>query len=466
MKARHKHNQTTISISVEQASTTSQLLSNSQRYKRSKNNLSIPEAEISNLKPLHKMEDTGSIVESEAKCMLQIDDEIHPIISQPHQKHPTSNDIHVSKNIQHKRITTHNPCSTIENDKQQYTTSNVTHSEENITPPCSIAKHKANSLLKWDELHPSLQKVLPPDDDYSYVVETYQEINSGIGDSPHFSATIRINLANEDDAKQWIEKMSSHSLCTYRTTKTVKTSNKRVKCKFVKHCQHFAKKLSQKQKEKSALSAAKRKAKVPLSSQLRNKKTNCSSSFTLTVQIPTKAQKIKAESQPHLLSHRGILKITFNHNHPIKAAHTLSFRDVSTDTKKELTDLFEMGHNASSARHAHEQQLLHEAEMNKQVTLADRAQNPNPQDVYRRYGKWRQGSYGNDNGKGLFEKLQQAVDTYNSQNDDGHGGGGQVVLQWYDACKGQASEASDSDGEEVELPTKKKGRSLRLIPCP
>ena len=46
--------------------------------------------------------------------------------------------------------------------------------------------------------------------------------------------------------------------------------------------------------------------------------------------------------------------------------------------------------------------------------------------------------------------------TYNSQNDDGHGGGGQVVLQWYDACKGQVSEASDSDGEEVEPPTKKR----------
>ena len=225
--------------------------------------------------------------------------------------------------------------------------------------------------MKWDELHPSLQNVLPPDDDYSYVVETYHEINNEIGDSPHFSATIRINLANEDDAKQWIKKMSDHSLCTYRTTKTVKTCNKRVKCKFAKHCQHFAKKLSQKQNEKSALSRAKKKAKAPLSSQLRNKKTNCPSSFTLTIQIPTKAQKKKAESQPHLLSHCGILKITFDHNHPIKAAHTLSFRDVSTDTKKELTDLFEMGHSASSARHAHEQRLLHEAEMDKQVMLAD-----------------------------------------------------------------------------------------------
>ena len=81
--------------------------------------------------------------------------------------------------------------------------------------------------------------------------------------------------------------------------------------------------------------------------------------------------------------------------------------------KKEPTNLFEIGHNASSARHAHEQRLLHEAEMNKQVMLADQAQNPNHQNVYQLYSKWKLGSYGNDNGKGPFEKLQQAVDAYN-----------------------------------------------------
>ena len=115
-----------------------------------------------------------------------------------------------------------------------------------------------------------LYSVLPPDDDYSYIAETYQEIGNEVGDSPHFSATIRINLTNEDDTKQWIRKMSDHSLCTYCTIKTVKTCNKRVKCKFAKHWQHFAK---EKQKEKSALSRAKKKAKTPLSPQLRNKKT-------------------------------------------------------------------------------------------------------------------------------------------------------------------------------------------------
>ena len=62
-----------------------------------------------------------------------------------------------------------------------------------------------------------------------------------------------------------------------------------------------------------------------------------------------------------------------------------------------------MGHCASSARHAHEQRLLCEAEFDKQV-LADQAHNPNPQDICWLFNKWRLGSYGDDNGKGLFDK--------------------------------------------------------------
>ena len=364
------------------------------------------------------------------------------------QDHLTGSD--PSQDIHEGTATIHD---TDENDEHKFTGSRNTLPKQSLSRSHGKAK---NSVVKWNELHSSLQYVLPPDDDYSYVVETYQEVGSVTGDSPHFTATIRINLASEDDAKQWMEKMSNHSTCTYRTTKTVKTSNKRVKCKFAKHCQHFAKKVSPKQKEKSALSRAKKRAKTPLVSQLRNKKTNCPSSFTLAVQIPTKKQKRKAETQPYLLSHCGVLKMTFDHNHPIRAAHTLSFRDVSKETKKELTDLFEMGHNASSARHAHEQRLLYEAEVDKQAVLADRAQNPNPQDVYRLYGKWRLASYGKDNGKSMFEKLQQAVDTYNNQKEIG----GQAVLQWYDAGKGETIEASDSDGDEIGPPKKKKESHL------
>ena len=53
----------------------------------------------------------------------------------------------------------------------------------------------------------------------------------------------------------------------------------------------------------------------------RDKKTQCLSKFILmTVQIPTKTQGQKADMNPYLLTHTGVLKLVFIHNHPISSA--------------------------------------------------------------------------------------------------------------------------------------------------
>ena len=323
----------------------------------------------------------------------------------------------------------------------------------------SLQQH-SNMPKQWKDLNASLKQLLPPHEQYTYIIETYQESSESQEDAPHFSATIRVNLQNENEARDWITEMSNHSKCTYRVTKTVKPSMKRVKCKLVMHCQHYAKKLTQKQREKSALARVK-KARAPLCLQLRNKKTDCPSKFVLTVQIPTKIQTRLSESNPHLLTHCGVFKVEFNHNHPVHAAHTLSFRDVSEHTKEKLHGLFEMGHNASSARHAHEQQLIVQAESpeDQQSILADRAQNPNPQDMFRLYDKWRVGTYGEENGKTMIQKLQEAVDEYNEQYSKD---GGKALLQWYDA--GADDEESESDAEDSEPPKKKRKKAVNSTP--
>ena len=47
-----------------------------------------------------------------------------------------------------------------------------------------------NKVLKWNELLPSLQFVLPPGDDYSYVIEEYDTVDGANSDSPHFICTV------------------------------------------------------------------------------------------------------------------------------------------------------------------------------------------------------------------------------------------------------------------------------------
>ena len=141
----------------------------------------------------------------------------------------------------------------------------------------------------------------------------------------------------------------------------------------------------------------------------------------------------------------------------LQVCHALPTLCKETDTKAErkekLHGLFEMGHNASSARHALEQQLIAEAELpeDQQSILADRAQHPNPQDMFRLYDKWRVGAYGEENGKSMIQKLQEAVDAYNEKYSKE---GGKALLQWYDA--GADDEQLESDTEDFEPPRKKK----------
>ena len=138
---------------------------------------------------------------------------------------------------------------------------------------------------------------------------------------------MRINLKNESKAKEWVDKMQQHSHVTYRVTRTNKPGLIRVLCKLEHHCQHFRKILTKKQVAKGAVAKAK-KARKPLTGMLRNKKTQCSSHLTLTVQLPTKKQTQAAEVKPYLLTHTGLLNLDVTHNHPISSAHALSFRDV------------------------------------------------------------------------------------------------------------------------------------------
>ena len=146
--------------------------------------------------------------------------------------------------------------------------------------------------------------------------------------------------------------MQQHGHTTYRVTRTYKPGLKRVLCKLERHCQHFRKPLTQTQVRKGAVAKAK-KARTPLTRMLRNKKTECSSHLTLTVQLPTKKQTWAEEVKPYLLTHTGLLNLDYTHNHPISSAHALSFRDVLEETKQAFYSCFEMGHSASSAPHAH-----------------------------------------------------------------------------------------------------------------
>ena len=280
------------------------------------------------------------------------------------------------------------------------------HKQKQISPKC------------WEDLDSSLQTLLPNIDKVTYVVESHEDREQpSFEGAPkfNFDLIVRINLETQDQANDFLNKMMSHSYCTYRISRTSKKpALKRVAYKIEMHCQHFKKALTNKQKEKAILAKSK-KARKPFTMQIRNKKTQCPSHLTLTGQILTKKQLLAINVKPYLKTHTAVLKITFNHNHPIVSGHALSFRPISAETKQTFFELFSNGHSASSARHAHEQHLLMDAATDelKQYALADRALNPCAQDVCRLFQQWREKHYGKDDGKPLFEQLQAEVNKFN-----------------------------------------------------
>ena len=76
-------------------------------------------------------------------------------------------------------------------------------------------------------------------------------------------------------------------------------------------------------------------------------------------------------------------------------------------------------------------------------TLADRAINPLPKDIYYLFNKWRSTNYGQKNGESMFEMLEQRVKEYNEKfsRDGGHA----FIQRYLNKTKYEKTWESDSD---------------------
>ena len=130
--------------------------------------------------------------------------------------------------------------------------------------------------LNWEQLPADIQSVLPCDEEYSYVIQSYQDQETrSFEGAPEFafSAVIRINLETTEAVDNWLKKMMETSLCTYRVSRGGhKPVGKCLLCKHEMHCQHSRKALTPKQIQKSAAAKAK-KLRKPLCTLVRDKKT-------------------------------------------------------------------------------------------------------------------------------------------------------------------------------------------------
>jgi len=168
--------------------------------------------------------------------------------------------------------------------------------------------------------------------------------------------------------------------------------------------------------------------------------------FIHTLHYRTKATQRKCPKKFYT-THNVFVKLTFHHNHSIESAHVLGFRPVAEETKQEYTRLFSLGHSASSAHHHYEEEILQGKGQN---SIADGATNPNVQRVHRFFNEWRTQVLGAENGKKLFDRLEQEVRVFNECFNDA---GGKAKMQWY--CSSQNTD-SDVDADQSSVPKKRR----------
>ncbi len=168
-------------------------------------------------------------------------------------------------------------------------------------------------------------------------------------------------------------------MCTYRQSKGRKPGCKRVLYKVEMHCQHKKKPLTQQQREQAATLKVLDSGQG-LKHEVRKKKTDCPSIIKFKVTVPTKKDQHASVNFPYLVSHPAIFQVSYNHNHPIESAHSLSFHPIHQETKEFFFKLFQVGHSASSAFHWSEIKILLDND-DDQLAFADRALNPAKSDA-------------------------------------------------------------------------------------
>lgn len=140
--------------------------------------------------------------------------------------------------------------------------------------------------------------------------------------------------------------------------------------------------------------------------------------------------------------------LIYDHDHPVHSAYSLSFRDVTDETKAFSHEYFKNGHSAASARHEHELhlQLSSSDPQLVETLLADRVTNPNVQDESRLLAAWRTQQLGPDSGEGMFDHLEKEVMAYNEQHTED---GGEAIVQRFNASQHNIQEEGTVKSEKA-----------------
>ncbi|KAJ8253181.1 hypothetical protein GJAV_G00210010 [Gymnothorax javanicus] len=238
------------------------------------------------------------------------------------------------------------------------------------------------------EDYPELLKILPSE--YNYHMCSFETKENG------FHAEIRLPVTDEEGAREWMKAYQTISKETFRVEAT-KPRNGRINIMKVYYCcQHKTLPRTDTVKKSS-------------------KNTNCQARMIVTVKQSRHRQSRAKWKDLHLPMFPMVVRIEHTHNHRIKSADILKFRDVSADTVEKFKLLFRKGHSPASALYTHKLDLQLEYGADYVYEAADRANCPDLYFCHRLYRKIFDKAYHATTGEKMVQDLEDALKSYNGE---------------------------------------------------
>ncbi|KAJ1518955.1 hypothetical protein ONE63_011443 [Megalurothrips usitatus] len=254
--------------------------------------------------------------------------------------------------------------------------------QENESP----SQEQVNVLRRSHECQREMTKIVSVEPLKPYHKQTDYD------QSEMFTATIRVNLRDKEEACQWLSDFKESSFSDWRVRRCYPENTKCLIWKKGYRCNHNT--LAQYRESKPHV-----------------KHTECDAYISITVKnlnMKRSADKLLKTFPCEIILHNC-------HNHPIHASDALRHRRPTSRITDIFLELYRKDHSPSSALSTHKYDLQVKHPKDWFEVLADGAECPNLQWCYHLYRKTFLKEYGPSSGQGMLKSLSEAIDKYNAE---------------------------------------------------
>ncbi|KAG9485852.1 uncharacterized protein [Eleutherodactylus coqui] len=219
--------------------------------------------------------------------------------------------------------------------------------------------------------------------------------NSGILVSKsNSSVLLRLHCKTEEEFQQWKEEYENLNYVTYRVLRGRSCEANKVLLKKSYRCHHNTLPNSHKVKKPS------------------EKHTNCPHTMSVTIKVVAKRNR---SADKFLPEYPTVVEFSGAHNHGVKSAESLKFRDVGSEVCLKFIEFFKAGNGPSHALELHKRDLMEQYDEDYDRAACDAAQCPPLRWVQYLYTTLFKEEYGDFTKEKILESIVSRVEDLKSE---------------------------------------------------